>query len=451
MKKLKLFFTKNIIWKVFAVSCSFALWLTAMEINNPSGNFFTHRPLVFRNFEYLNQNNLVLLNEASLRALMIPVTVQSRASTIIREEEVFSYINFEELEIDENNTESRTKILPVHSEIRSLSITNGYVINTQTRSVTLQIDTLSRVTLEIEPVVIEEPMDNYSFGNINRSNEYIIITGPSTIVNSIKRAIVNIDLSEVNYDISITLPINLIDSYGNEVSSNLINTNITSVTLDIPIANTVTVNINTPNVIGNLPTNFFVENVSISPNTVQLFGNASDLSGIGNVSLGEINIDGLNSSTYFEINLNSHFSEDITILTNNIVRVFVDIRQEIPPVEILEPSIFNVQIPTTQIEIIGNHSGVYIQEHVNASFFENLNPSDIRGHISVEDLPEGLHYVLVNLDINENLILEPVYAIVTIQNQNNYVEDEYIVDDNDQLLNIDDTTNEYETDEILEY
>lgn len=458
-KTIRKIFIKNIWWKILAIVSSVFLWIAAVDVMDPVSVPRFNRTIEVRGFSHILQNNLVILNETILRSSVIPINVSSRSSNPITQDLVIPFIDFSQIEnLDSISTPTFLEI-PVQVEISSITPISGYVLSPETTHLIAHIDVLGSWQLPIDIVIQNQPEGNYSYGEIVSNHSYIEFTGPFSIAGDITQAVAFVNLEGVTGPlIAVAKDILLLNENGEEVTHPLINRSIESVYLDIPIASIGTVPIVEPNIVGaeNVALGTVFNGSFVNMLTANIFGDADVVASVSNIVLPDIDISGRSQSFTQNFDLQSLLPPDLTIRGNRTATATI----YIIPIAVEPAQVIDLQILTDNIEIIGQVQEQYnitLQDYITITIQDTgINPNLVTATIYLdENLGTGVHLIPVETNISQDLLVEPVYAIVTVTYQQPIEEIEeteiyYQIENNnetDEITINDNVNNEQESNE----
>lgn len=416
----KKFFKVNIIWKIFALGASFLLWLAAVNATDPIRPRPVSRPIEIRGLSQLAQNNIMLLNETTLRSNNIIVEVASRESNFISSEDIVAFIDFSRVENLADIVEYQSITLPIQAEVRNININSGYVLTPQIVSLSAQIDVIETRRIPIELVVRTVPTGNYSYDDMVANHDYIEIIGPVSAIENVTRAVAFIDLESVAGRVSdLIVDVDLLNEHDEKVISQFITRSIESVYIDIEIASLTHVPVIAPSIIGadNVALGTVFTNLSVDMNSVGIFGDADLVATVNSLTLPDINITGMAETYSTVVNLNNMLPNGLTIRGNHLATITINI-------ESIEETnqVTDLLISTNNIEVINQLTedyNIFIEDYIIARVQgQGIDQDLVTGVIVLpENLNIGTHFVPVETNISPDFLLNPVYVMVIIEDQ----------------------------------
>lgn len=408
---LRQWFTQNLLWKALAMVAAVLLWIVAMGQNQIVTTPMT-RPVELRGLDVLAQHDIALLNENSLRSLMV-VQVSRRQDTHIQADELQVFIDFAQLpDLDQLNTQGFVS-LPVQSEINSLTVDGGYMLSPSQATLNAHLDRIEVFTVPIELVVTDTPAGNYSYGNMVPNHEFMVFSAPTSIGKSIAQAVASINLEGVTSHLIASVPVNLLSGEGELITSPHIQRQFDNLHIDIPIASLSTVPVLEPTLVGSeqvaLGTRF--EGLSMDMHLASVFGDAHLVAQIQELHLPELDITGRDSTFVHSVNLNTLLPPELTLRGSHTVNVTVVIEAILPP-EPVQAVLF--ELPAHQLSVVGELPAdhhLMFEPLIIELLGDTVDTSLITAHLYLPELLTlGEHHLPVVVHLPEQLLASPVYA-----------------------------------------
>ena len=417
-KQLKAYLSQNLKWKAFALVCALSLWVfAAWQEDSPIESTFA-QPLEIRGIEHLSQNNIVMLNEQALSNTVIVVQAHHLQSVRIASNEVIPYIDLSKLDIPGYFDSPVSVSVPIYAQVISPIVQGGYVLVPATTNVNVILDMLETRQHTPQVVITQNPPEGFSHGTIDISPATLSVTGPKSLLNNIYRAVINVDLEGIQEQTNFVSNVVMLAGDETDITNNFVlipNT----VTVDVPINALTNIPITGPEIIGinGIPPGFIYNGFTLSANSVQIMGDASAVAAIGQISLGSVDITGFTGPQTITVDIRGLVS-GVMVYSNPEIAIHVDIVPIVPePEPDPDPDpVFNINLPSSQIDIIGMAPGVFVQDYIPLTIAgENINISAITGTLYVEGLEPGVHNVEVAITLPQGELVAPAVAIVTVE------------------------------------
>lgn len=270
------------------------------------------------------------------------------------------------------------------------------VVNHEPKEILFTFD--KKITKDI-PVTIQTigtlPAD-YVLGDMTTKPQKVQIQGPRTWVNAVSYIIATVDLNNRTAPESNTFPIKLVDDKGNDVRGVEKEPNL--VEIDIPIYRKVTLPIELQTV-GELPDNFAITNIMISPSRIAVKGDNSIVN-LSKINTKEIDINSLLDKVAMDVELD--LPEGVQMVNpNEKITVFYNIEEVVSKdftFSVEEINAVNINEGLT-VEGLDTNTEITVQIRGIKSILENVDKDDLNLFVDLTDLTEGRH--TVDIKINE--------------------------------------------------
>ena len=227
MKKLTANWGLKLASLIFAV----AVWFLVTNINDPITSVrYTSIPVTLKNTNLItDQGQVFTVLDGS--DTISSVTIYAPRSIIdsISQNNVVAYADIQEL--------SSLNTVTIHVETNKYKDKiDSYV--TSSDVVKLSVERKSSKSLALGATTSGALADGYVIGDVITEQNMVRISGPESVVNNIKSATVDVDVTGFTSNIGTDADIILLDGDGNPVDSNLVSMNIKTVRVNVVIYET---------------------------------------------------------------------------------------------------------------------------------------------------------------------------------------------------------------------
>ncbi|WP_026526738.1 CdaR family protein [Butyrivibrio sp. VCD2006] len=395
MKKLNL--TANLGLKIASLLFAALLWFLVTNISDPVDSVrFSNVPVTFRNANSITDNNQVyqVLEDSDVISTVSVFAPRSIVDSLSRDNVVAIA-----------DLENTTNIDGTYYVAIQLS-TNKY--SNQIQSITSSIDSVKlniegrdSKTLAISATTTGTLTDGYIIGDVVTDQNQIRITGAESIVQSVKSASVNVEVTGYTTNIGTNAEIHLYDADGEEISKDNLKLSSTSVGVSVSILATKRVPITYQ--VSGVPADGYVATgkVESSPDSVLLAGRMSVLNKIDSISVDDdaLDITGRTDDLAITIDLSAYLPGNVSFGDedfNGIATVvaYIDKKTE-----------KTLNIPYSQVELINVPEGYEAVIDEEESTFalavnglaENVNAINERDVTGVVDIAQ---FFDVNTDVS---------------------------------------------------
>lgn len=188
----------------------------------------------------------------------------------------------------------------------------GHVTGILPETLTLTFETLDSRSIPVSARVSGDASDDYWYNCARTNPSAITVSGAASVVRSITQARVDSDVTGAQGSYTRAEPYLLLDGDGNEIPQTMLNCSSSSITvaMDVYPMKELPVSAEIGNVVAGQPAEGYkVTSVSIQPETVAVAAEAELLSGISELRIVPVSVEGLsqNISARAEISLLSDF------------------------------------------------------------------------------------------------------------------------------------------------
>ncbi|WP_408070008.1 YbbR-like domain-containing protein [Butyrivibrio sp. JL13D10] len=308
MKKLNL--TANLGLKIASLLFAALLWFLVTNISDPVDSVrFSNVPVTLRNTNSITDNNQVyqVLDDSDVISTVSVYAPRSIVDSLSKD----NIVAIADLE----NT---TNINGTYFVAITLQ-TNKYYNQIQSISgsidaVQLSIENRASKTLAISATTTGTLTDGYIIGDVVTDQNQIRITGPESVVESVKDAQVNVEVTGYTTNIGTNAEIHLYNEDGDEVSKDSLKLSSSSVGVSVNILATKRVPITYQ--ISGIPAEGYVATgvIESNPEDVLLAGRMSVLNKIDSISVSDASLDitGLTGNLTKTIDLSGYLPGNVS-------------------------------------------------------------------------------------------------------------------------------------------
>lgn len=290
---------KNLTAKIIALIMAVILWVYVMNEQNPLVETSMEIPLEVHNLS------------SSVKAVDIPEAVRvkvrgPRALIVgLGQKDIKAYIDLKGLNDGRNSLKVTTSI-PINVEL--VEVSPG--------DINFRLDTIVNREVPVEAKITGIPVPGAVVGNITYSSPMITVTGPSEIMDTVVKAVVDVDVSGKNTDFITNGSITLVDARNKKVEGLTTNPSEVAVTMTFaPTINKKIVEIK-PNIVGVLAKGVILNRISINPEQIEISGEGKEFEKTHFIYTEPINISEFEKETIVEAKL--QLKEGILVNKNTV-------------------------------------------------------------------------------------------------------------------------------------
>ncbi len=296
---------------VFSLVAAIAIWMYVTYVDNPETTWRVNGiPVEFTGEELLQDNNLIV---TSVNVERINVSFGGRFANVSQLDN--SNVS---VEVDLSSIVSRYGSNPGSYQLdytfnfEGVSSNNIYVESASYDYVTVTVERMASATVQITPNYSGSVAEGYIAGQVQVTPEYITVSGPQDRVSEVAQAVVSLNRENLSKSVTEEVPVVLMDSNGEEISSEGLILSQENVTITVNILMVKEVPL-TVTLSGGSSLNEDNTSITVTPDTIMLSGDPEILSGVNQISLATID------QTKFQLSYENTYPivapNDTTILT----------------------------------------------------------------------------------------------------------------------------------------
>ena len=388
--------------RISAVVIAIILWSLVMRDVNPDiERYYRDIPVNYTNVSALDRQGLVIMEPQDLT---VGVRVAGSRSDLD---------NF-----DESNISAQVDLSGYSEGQVRVSLTvgiSGYsssvrVVDHDPREIVFTLDRIVRRNFPVNVVTSGELGENYLLGDIDASDFNISVRGPSTWVNQVHEVIAHVDLEGRTNTSTTNVTVSVVDEEGNEVRG--VEKEPNMISLEIPILRTQTLPIELQT-IGELPENYSINNLQISPAEVTVVGDHRVV-GLTRIQTEEIDVNSFLESSSQEVEL--ILPEGVSLLdSDETITISYEIGEEINANYSFELEEILTNVPEGLI-IDGEDMEQTISINLagDRQILETLEREDIDISVDLSELELGSHEIEVRIEEIEGVKIQADPATIRI-------------------------------------
>ncbi|MDE7268219.1 MAG: hypothetical protein K2N89_12205 [Lachnospiraceae bacterium] len=299
LHKLVALITNNFGLKLLAVIVSLGLWFVVNNINDPLETArFNNIPVEILNEEQITNSGKVYEIIDNTGTVNVSVTGKRSVLRYITKENIRAVADMEEL----------TFMNTVSIELSSTRNNSELEFKGNIDSVKLSIEDMKRIQMIINTSTSGEPAVGYIVGSVTPSQNIVRLSGPESVIDQIDHVEAVASIDGYATDINTNVELKLYDAQGNDVKSNSIKMNISTVNVAVTILATKEVPLDF--VISDEPEPGYIANGKIEsvPNTVLLAGRKTALDTVTKLTVSDpaLSLEGKNDNVTSIVNIRKY-------------------------------------------------------------------------------------------------------------------------------------------------
>ena len=395
-------FTMDIGWKLLSLVIAIGLWFMVINTENPLETRSYTANIQLQNEEALFERGYVVVNEDEITSTRVTVRLRgqrlaldtlSQSSTKVQavvdlDNVIYSY-NGEPVSV------------PVKIVIPSVVNDSFEILSKSIQTITVDIQPYINKDFEVKAVVNNTDSDTVQLANAVASPGTVTVYGAKSVVNSIAevRAEVNPEILEDGMVIT-TAPV-AYDAEGNVVDKVTFSSNELSVKIGMDEMKSVRVAVD---ITGRAAEGYEVTGIYVSPDTVDVAGKASDLSGVSIIRLPDIDVTGIDSNIIKEFSVEDYLPEGLRVIGadgSDKITVTVSVEEETTK-EIVIPAESITAEGTLEEGLSADIAGRDMTITISGagSVISTVEADDIKAYVDVDGYEAGVYS---NVDVHFEL------------------------------------------------
>jgi YbbR domain-containing protein len=393
--------TKDITIKILSVILAFLLWLYVMGDENPEIPYeMANIPVKIVNINTLEKKGLTIVDEKNY---YVTLRLKGRRNDILKLKSTDITAQADLSRVTSNGI----NVIPI--DINGLP-NNIALVSISPSEIKVNVDYIAQIEMPVNIEISGNIAEGYAMMPAVSKPEKVLISGPKSKINLVKNVVAQVNVSNKNKDMNISVPVIALDKDNKEVKG--INIDPKFVNINIEVNKTVKVPVNAK-IIGKVQDGYDIALVNVIPEYVYITGSDSILDKIKSINTKQIDITGLNHKITQDIPYD--LPEGVKLIKNDsTAKVFIDIQKVITKdivinnIQVKDSQNRNPQLSNQTVTV--TVSGV--ESVVNSAVPDNFN-----AYVDVSNFGSGKQNVNISVTTNLNLKIikiNPETANVTI-------------------------------------
>ena len=369
-KKVSKLFNNNIFWAVISLVAALAIWLYMTATQEEEIDVtLSGVQVVFAGEEDLQATRGLVITDVSTRT--VDVTVRGTRLNIgsLAASDVQAVIDVSRFNSTSNSTQSYNLVYPDGVDASAVR-----VVRSSPSTISFQVTRMDDKIVPVDAAFTGSVAEGYMLGDIEYEPRSITVSGPQSVLETIDRVYVEVELMDLGVTRTVEAPFTLRDAAGNEIAKDGLEFDFDTVTVTIPISKVKDVPIYVNLIEGAGATR---ENTSIklSESSITIAGDAATVDGINRIEVGPVDL------TSFELTYEGTLD---VVLPNGVENISgieeVDVSLEVTGLAVRDFTVTNISdtgLPEGySAELVTHSLTVRIRGPQDA--LANLNSSNIR-------------------------------------------------------------------------
>jgi len=379
------FFSNESTFKIISIMVALILWMYVMNEQNPQVTYVV-RDVPVR-MENLDTDKFALKDNSQTYAVNVKVRGRRSLITNLKSNDIDAVVNLRGRMEGDN-------LLPL-----SVNVPNNIeLVDFSPKEIMVSLDAIIEEQMPVTVEIKGTPASGYAYQSPTSKPSAVVVKGPRTMVNAVKRVMAQADVDGKNQTFTSILPLRVLDGQGKDQKNIEFRPDVVEVT--VPIIPVTSVSI-TPVVSGSPAEGFVVKNISSDPSAVVVTGDPDVLNQLSTVNSETLNIDGYMRDVTREVKI--VFPEGIKALDEKAttVKITVEIEKLETRTYSFSPDEISIQglADNLRANIVDRDNRVVITVNGPQSVIDRLNKNMIKLYVDVNGLSQGEHEVEIQTEI----------------------------------------------------
>lgn len=413
--------------KLASLVLAFVLWFLVVQSDNPKDTkTFNNVPVKLTNVELLENQNKVYEVLDNTDVVRVTVCAPKRTIDKMRASDIVAEADFSKL------TDINTVAISYYINSADIDPSTIDYYRGNHEAVRLSVEEKAVRSITLRANAVGRPADGYMLGNISLDQNIIEVSGPKSIIETIRDARVDIGVENAVSNLSANVEIQLYDNDGNVVKHDNIKQHVDYAHISVEVLAVKQVPIEVQ-YSGTAEKDYMPTGVVESdPTSIQIAGTVANIAKVSQITIPEtdISIEGAVENVVTTVDIRDYLPDNIRLADSGFngkvtATVFVEAIQEKTlyiPIENL--SVSNVPQGYEAVIMDGEES-YKLQIRGLREQLAPLNEDTLRGTINIKQWmeaqnltkpPRGAHYMPVSFTFEDGIEeVEPILISVTIQ------------------------------------
>ena len=369
-KKVSKLFNNNIFWAVISLVAALAIWLYMTATQEEEIDVtLSGVQVVFAGEEDLQATRGLVITDVSTRT--VDVTVRGTRLNIgsLAASDVQAVIDVSRFNSTSNSTQSYNLVYPDGVDASAVR-----VVRSSPSTISFQVTRMDDKIVPVDAAFTGSVAEGYMLGDIEYEPRSITVSGPQSVLETIDRVYVEVELMDLDATRTVEAPFTLRDADGNEIAKDGLEFDFDTVTVTIPISKVKDVPIYV-NIIEGAGATRENTSIKLSESSITIAGDAATVDGINRIEVGPVDL------TSFELTYEGTLD---VVLPNGVENISgieeVDVSLEVTGLAVRDFTVTNISdtgLPDGySAELVTHSLTVRIRGPQDA--LANLNSSNIR-------------------------------------------------------------------------
>lgn len=417
-KKLMKHLTNNWGLKLLSVLFSIALWLVVVNVADPDGTKTFSIPVNIQNKDVIEKMGKVpdVVGDSDIAVFYI-----TGPRSYVEDMDADDFTVTADLSQVDLTDEDEMKLVRI--EITPKKYDKYITVHQKTVNMQITLEELAEKNFVISPLTTGTPMEGCAIGDVEVTPNLLTVSGPESVVSKISKVTATINVNGISSDVTDNVVPVLYDEEGNVISSDLLETNQSTVSIRADILGTKSLTIQC-DVTGEPADGYEYKGLEYAPQSVVVKGEADILNTMNVITIPRdvIDITGATADVENTIDITEYLPEGVSLVDEEMNQVAVKALIVQKASKVFNFSTENINIDGLPNDYELKYSTTVIPITIRASQedIESFDVKNIQATIDVKDLEPGTHTVRLEITLNDEKyqVVGTVNIQITIRDLN---------------------------------
>lgn len=294
----------NLGLKLLSVVLGFLVWLLVLNIDDSAvTKTISNIPVSLVNTDAItSQNQLFTITSGDT----VDIVVKGRKSVI-------SNLDASDFKATADMSKiSITNAVPITVAANSNNIAKKISITVVDNVLSVELEAEKSVSIPVKVVTTGEVAKGYTAGNSVAAPNLITVKGPASVVSSIDRAEVTVDIGDAKDDITTNCTPVLVTSDGEKVSDDTLTYDEVSIAVTVPVYKTKNIPIKI-SVSGEPADGYAVSQITFVPETIDIGGDAAVTKDIKQLEINDVDVSGCTEDVETTLDISKYLPDGVVV------------------------------------------------------------------------------------------------------------------------------------------
>lgn len=406
--KIKAFFARDLLWKIFSLVLAIFLWFVVMNTLNPTEVKTFTVNISFTNEGVLKDNDLIIMNKKELEEQRVSIKVKGtrpaldELSKSKNKNAIKAYIDLSRL--DGTAVEEPTDIsLMVTPKLPDDIFLYSYeIVSCSPKTADVRVDNLMSETMKLQLDVHGQIKSGYNASGPITETDTVRVTGPESMFESVGSVRAGVDITGKDSDVNVSVAPAVYDKEGVPMELFTVLPSVIDVT--IAINRQWQIPVKAPEVIGQINENLVLKSVDYSPKTVDVEGSIEDINKVQTIELPAVDLSEIENTKEIKCDIRPSLKgTDLKLKDGTPTEVTVVVTVEAKVLKNITVTKDDIHIKGLGSGLIADMEDVAIPLYGEEEVLKSLNAAQLKPVVDVTDMGTGWHNVPLELAIPDNV------------------------------------------------